>query len=492
MSAVAVENLAARARYELQCLGYPQRPWLAPTTFAGEHVHDVVIVGGGQSGVAIAFGLLREQVTDVVILDRNPIDREGPWSNFARMQTLRTPKSVVGPELGIPSLSARAWYEANFGAQAWEELDKIPRDRWCDYLKWLRRTIGVTVRNDTEVLDIEPLKEDVFALALRDAKSGRNLPRLLARKIVLATGIEGSGHWHIPPVVAAALPRDCYARTADRIDFSALAGKRVAVLGAGASAFDNAAVALEQGAASVDMIVRRPQIPAVNPNRWIEFAGFLRHFGDLSDAMKWRFMATLFRMNQPPPQDSFDRCARFAGFHIHLGAPLTRIEHDGRQIALTTPKGTIAADFLIVGTGLAVDLDARPELRRVAPAIARWKDRYTPPAGERNDTLSEYPYLSESFQFTEREPGAAPYLRHLYCYTFGAMPSHANSAGISQLKFGVARVVSGITRDLFVASAETYLESLRNYDERELVRTTPPGDGRTNQGRMASASNSVS
>jgi cation diffusion facilitator CzcD-associated flavoprotein CzcO len=200
---------------------------------------------------------------------------------------------------------------------------------------------------------------------------------------------------------------------------------------------------------------------------------------------------TLFRMNQPPPQDSFDRCARFAGFHIHLGAPLTGIEYDGRQIMLATPKGTIAVDFLIVGTGLAVDLYARPELRHVASAIARWKDRYTPPASERNDRLSEYPYLSESFQFTERERGAALYLRHLYCYTFGAMPSHANSAGISQLKFGITRVVAGITRDLFVAAAETYLESLRNYDERELVRATLPDDARASQDRIASASNSV-
>jgi len=315
---------------------------------------------------------------------------------------------------------------------------------------------------------------------------------LLARKIVLATGIEGSGCWNIPRSVTAALPRGCYAHTADLIDFSALVGKRVTVLGAGASAFDNAAVALEQGAASVDMLVRRPQIPAVNPNRWIEFAGFLRHFGDLSDAMKWRFMATLYRMNQPPPQDSFDRCARFANFHIHLEAPLTGIEHDGRQIVLITPKDTVAADFLIVGTGLTVDLYARPELRRVASTIARWKDRYTPPAAERNDMLAEYPYLSESFQFTEREPGTAPYLRHLYCYTFGAMPSHANSAGISQLKFGAARVVFGITRDLFVAAAETYLESLRNYDERELVRAMPPDDGRVGAGKMASASNPVS
>jgi cation diffusion facilitator CzcD-associated flavoprotein CzcO len=479
MFAVGLEELARRARYELQCLGYPTRPWVEPVTFQGERVHDVVIVGGGQSGVAIAFGLLREQVTDVVILDSSPGGQEGPWSKFARMHTLRTPKAVVGPDLGIPSLSARAWYEAKFGAQAWDELDKIPRDLWQDYLLWLRQTIGVIVRNDTEVFDIEPLTADVFAVHMHDTKSGQTLPRLLARKIVLATGIEGSGRWHIPPIVSAALPRECYAHTADQIDFSGLNGKRVVVLGAGASAFDNAAVALEQGAASVDLLVRRPQIPTVNPNRWIEFAGFLHHFGDLNDEMKWRFMSTLFRMNQPPPQDTFDRCAKFGNFHIHLESSPAEIQHDGGQIVLTTQKGTIGADFLIVGTGLAIDFNARPELRRVFHAIARWKDRYTPPVAERNDALGEYPYLSGSFQFTEREPGSAPHLRHIYCYTFAAMPSLANSAGISQLKFGVSRIVFGITRDLFVAGAQTHLERLRNYNERELVHATLPNEGRS-------------
>lgn len=471
-----LDDLARRSRYELECLGYPARPWVEPMTFGGEHVHDVIIVGGGQSGVAIAFGLMRERVTDVLVLDRSPAGREGPWSTFARMRTLRTPKAVVGPDLGIPSLSARAWYEAKFGAPAWDGLDKIPRHHWQDYLLWLRQTIGIAVRNDTEVFDIEPLTADLLAVHLRDVKDGRTLPRLLARKVVLATGIEGGGRWHVPRQVSEALPRQCYAHTAEQIDFSAQSGKRIAVLGAGASAFDNAAVALEHGAASVDLLVRRPQIPAINPNRWIEFAGFLRHFGDLGDDMKWRFMSTLFRMNQPPPQDTFDRCAQFANFRIHLAAPPSAIEHDGRQIVLTTPKGKIAADFLIVGTGLAIDLDIRPELRRVAHAIARWKDRYTPPAAERNDALAQYPYLSTSFQFTERQPGSAPYLRHIYCYTFAAMPSLANSAGISQLKFGVSRVVSGITRDLFVSDAESHLARLRDYKEPELVRATLPND----------------
>ena len=69
-----------------------------------------------------------------------------------------------------------------------------------------------------------------------------------ARKIVLATGQEGIGGWWMPEPIAA-LPARFRAHTNEMIDFQALRGKVVAVLGAGASAFDNAAVALEHGAA---------------------------------------------------------------------------------------------------------------------------------------------------------------------------------------------------------------------------------------------------
>jgi hypothetical protein len=93
---------------------------------------------------------------------------------------------------------------------------------------------------------------------------------------------------------------------------------------------------------------------------------------------------------------------------------------------------------------------------------------------EKNETLAGYPYLSDTFQFTEREIGSSPYLRNIHCYTYAAMPSLASSAGISALKFGVVRIVSGITRDLFTADAETHLASLRAYREKELVRSTLP------------------
>ena len=267
------------------------------------------------------------------------------------------------------------------------------------------------------------------------------------------------------------------------IDFASLAGKTVAVIGAGASAFDNAAMALESGAAAVELLVRRKQLPTVNPNRWMEFAGFLRHFGDLDDARKWRFMKLIFDMNQPPPQETFVRCTRFGNFSMHLGCSLDRVHFEDNKVWLTTPQGTQAFDFLIAGTGFTVDLAARPELARFHDKIARWSDRYHPPAGEEHLLLGAYPYLSPNFQFTEKSKGSAPYLANMFSYTFAAMPSLACSAGISALKFGLDRIATGIGRDLFIEDADAHLESLRNYDEQELDFNTS-GESRKSSGNI--------
>jgi cation diffusion facilitator CzcD-associated flavoprotein CzcO len=458
-------ELEQRARFELDCLGYPIRPWVARRSKDGTAVHDVIIVGGGQSGISIAFRLLRERVTNLRVLDRNPMGLEGPWLAFARMQSLRTPKIVTGPDLGIPSLSARAWWQACFGEQSWDGLNKIPRERWQAYLAWVRRTIGIEVDNEVEVTDIEPLDDGLLAV---HASTGGTAQTFLTRNVVLATGIEGSGRWFIPSIITEALPRKCYAHSSEPIDFAALAGKTVAVIGAGASAFDNAAMALEGGAETVELFARRKALPTVNPNRWMEFAGFLRHFGDLDDARKWRFMKIIFDMNQPPPQDTFDRCTRHHNFSVRLGCPLRDVRFENEKIWLTSPEGMKAFDFLIAGTGFSVDLAARPELARLHDKIARWSDRYLPPEGSEHPLLGAYPYLSPSFQFTERVEGSAPCLANIFSYTFAAMPSLACSAGISALKFGVDRIAAGITRGLFIEDADTHLQSLRDYDEPEL------------------------
>lgn len=77
----------------------------------------------------------------------------------------------------------------------------------------------------------------------------------------------------MPSVVTDNLPRSLYAHTCQAIDFSSLKGKRIAILGGGASAFDNAQHALECGVGEVHVFVRREELPRINPIRKMEQAG---------------------------------------------------------------------------------------------------------------------------------------------------------------------------------------------------------------------------
>ncbi|HKP55702.1 MAG TPA: XdhC family protein [Polyangiales bacterium] len=459
--------LAESLRRDLALLDYPQREWLKPRRSAGgAPIYDVLIVGGGQSGLACAFGLMRERVRNLLVVDQNPLDRAGPWLNFARMKTLRTPKYLTGPDLGIPNLTPRAWYEAQFGDGSWERLGLIPKETWAEYLSWYRKTLGIPVQPDTRVGALA-WDEAERAFRVPSTRSGEALT-LHARRVVLATGIEGSGDWQVPRMVSENLPRSLYAHTRWEIDFAALRGKRVAVLGAGASAFDNASVALEEGAAAVHMFFRRQSLVNVNAYRWAEFVGFLRHMGDLPDADKWRFISQILRMGQLPPTDTFQRATQHPGFEIKAGTGWNSLQARGDKVLIGTDAGVLEYDFVIVGTGFVTDLKLRPELSGLEDKIARWDDRYRAPASEQNEELARHPYLGAHFEFTERTPGSAPYLQYLYNYTFGCLLSLGfGGASISGMKYSVPRLVSGITESFFVEDRDHYFQTLCEFSERE-------------------------
>jgi cation diffusion facilitator CzcD-associated flavoprotein CzcO len=457
--------LEATVRRDLSLLGYPRREWVPPRLWQGKEVLDVLIVGAGQSGLSAAFALKRENVNRLLVVDQKPAGKEGPWKDFARMTTLRTPKHVTGPDLGIPSLTFQSWYESQYGAEAWTLLKLIPKEQWADYLFWYRTVLELPVRNGVQVgaLDWNAAAKcwDVPVV------SGEKREVLRARKVVLATGIDGSGRWETPAIIQS-LPKKFWAHTREQIDFTALVGKAVGVLGAGASAFDNASVALESGAEKVDLFFRREKMVDVNPYRWAEFTGFLKHHSDLPDAWRWKFISRFVKMGQLPPADTLARARRHDGFGLHPGSPWTAVEVEGDQVRVTTPKGSFLFDYLILGTGFITDLGIRPELSGLKDTIATWADRYTPPAEEAFEDLGRHPYLGPSGQFLPKVEGKTPWISSLFCYTFAGLPSLGFAgAFISGLKYSLPKLVDGITGQLYEDEAAHFLATLEAYDAKE-------------------------
>lgn len=465
--ASGLAELTTRLRADLDLLDYPRRPWLTPKHGPdGTPVNDVLVIGAGQGGLVTAFGLMREKVERVVVLDDHPLDRAGPWLNFARMITLRTPKYLTGPDLGIASLTIRAWYEAQHGPGSWERMGLVPKESWAAYLAWYRQTLGIDVRPDRRVTDIAPCETEGVLRVTVDHKG--TIEHHHTRRVVLATGIDGSGAWDVPSMISDALPRDRWAHTRDDIDFPKLAGKRIAVLGAGASAFDNAAVALEHGAGKVHLLFRRQSLVDVNAYRWAEFVGFLRHMADLPDADKWQFVRQILRMGQLPPADTLRRASEHPAFELHPGSPWQKLEMRGDDVVVTTPKGELEVDYVIVGTGFITDLSRRPELATLWPHVALWRDRYEPPADQQHEDLARHPYLGAGFEFTERTPGDAPWVRAIHNYTFGGLLSLGfGGASISGMKYSAQRLVAAITRSLFVEDKDAHFASLCSFSETE-------------------------
>ena len=220
---------------------------------------------------------------------------------------------------------------------AWRPLYKVPNGDWQDYLSWLKDVLDLPVRNEVDVLRLRPGVNGIAAHC-----AGGEV--IHARRVVLATGRFGTGGIYIPDGVDRGLWPDRAAHTMDMIDFEQLRGRKVAVLGAGAAAWDNAAVALETGAAAVTMYARRKVLPQVNKGRGSATPGYFEGWPALDHGGQVVADDLPARPAGPPPHETIHRTIRHPGFTLHFdcasedrapaagrrGARLRRSDRHGR------------------------------------------------------------------------------------------------------------------------------------------------------------------
>ena len=429
---------------------------------ARDGVRPVVIVGAGQAGLVLARGLRRRGIDDVVVIDAAPADATGPWTTYARMHTLRTPKDIAWPTWGTPAVSPRAWFEAVYGREAWETIEYFPTTAWQGFLQWYREVSGLTVVPSTRVRSLVTAGADAPIELFLDGPDGEWM--LPARHVVLATGIEGAGGRHIPSLLAG-LPTDRVHHTHDDIDFTALAGLRIGILGAGTGAFDNAATALERGAASVDVHMRRAAMPQVSPYRWMEFAGLIENYGSFTDAQKWAFNVHLSAVDQPATQNALWRAHAFDTFRFLTSSPWEHVEWTGDEIVVTTPHGIHRYDVVLAATGIVADLARRPELAGVAADAVLWSDRLAPEAAAQKPGLAAFPYLDDDFGLVSRATPEASALSRIHMFNHGARISQGMlSHQIPGLVGGATKLAAALSRRLFVGDSDALLAEYLAYD----------------------------
>jgi cation diffusion facilitator CzcD-associated flavoprotein CzcO len=456
-------KLEERLKDEMEDLNLPARPWVPQESDANKPDYDVIVIGGGMLGLSATAALLFQGVTSVICLDRAEQGREGPWLNYARMPTLRTPKTSMGPALGVPALTFRAWFNAQYGAVAWDELDKIPTPMWMAYLCWYRKVLALPVRNQTNVTDIAFCDNGQIAVSIM----GHAAP-LTARRVVIATGIDGLGQPALPPV-ADKISRRFYAHSSDMVDFQALRGKRVGVVGAGASAMDNAATALEAGASRVDLFVRRESLPNIDKFSGISREGLIVGYVTLPDEIKWKIMRSGYEFPVPAPRDSVLRVFRHANAYMRLDSSIVDAHENADGLTVRTPHDEVELDYLIFATGFACSLDKRPELHRLAPLVSLWRDSFTPAAGEECAGLASLPDLADDFSFRAKNPQHAAELSRVYAFSFDATLSHGKlTSGAPGLTEAAQRLARGIVSSLLRDSAQSILQQFEDYSRSEL------------------------
>lgn len=468
--------LADRARADMALLGH-NHDWVpAPE----EGAFNVLVLGAGQAGLGSAFALSRHRIGAVKILEAGPAHEVGCWTRYARMHTLRSPKNMKGIELDIPSLHTERWFEAKYGRAAWEATDLVPREDWNEYLTWYRDVTGADVDFNTTVTGVTtPDAAGYFHVtAVRDGEE----VEYRARRIIFALGLKGGGGIFLPPLVNK-LPEHLRAHTEDDIDFDALAGRRVIVLGGGASGFDNASTALEHGAASVEMHVRRSDIPRQNSLRWMEFPGMQEHFFDLTDDQKWEFSLFNGGLPQPPTQASVWRAFCHDNFSMltdtRWADAEVRSTGDGEEIVVTDDRGVEhTGDFVISATGYAVDLSLRPELAEFLPDIALWSDVYGPAEGH---GMGLCPYLGDGFQFRPKDSAsdaAKEYIPRLVHLSTGARASHGVAGNqLSGIYAGLTRVARRIATDITKENWPTFFREFKAFEHVEIEEVGPHSEG---------------
>lgn len=469
-AAANLEALEKQAHHEMELLGH-NHDWVPSP---GEGALNVLIIGGGQAGLGSAFALQRHRIDGVKVLEAGPEKYVGCWDRYARMHTLRSPKNMKGIELDIPSLHTQSWFEAKYGKEAWDATDLVPRLDWHEYLVWYRKTTGVDVEFNTFVTGVYPPAEEGGNFRITAEVEGKEV-EYFARRVIFSLGLDGGGGPFLPDMIKA-LPEELRAHTEDAIDFSQLAGKRVAVLGGGASGFDNASAALEAGAAEVSVHVRRQEIPTQNSLRWMEFPGMQEHFFDLSDEEKWEFSLFNGGLPQPPTQASVWRAFGFDNFQLVKDSRWADVKvNEAGEIVITDDTGReTVADYVISATGYTVDLELRPELTEFLSDIAFWKDTFGP---AKDHPLGKCPYLGDGFQFTPAE-GAPEYISRLFHFSTGARASHALAGNqLSGIYAGLTRMSGRIAKDITKENWSDFFADFKAFEHLEVANV-----GRHQQG----------
>jgi FAD-dependent urate hydroxylase len=136
------------------------------------------------------------------------------------------------------------------------DVDPLPIGLFLDYAEWFRQAKGIGVSEDLVVDLTKP--DDRFEVVLESGE------RIVADAVVAAPGIRNFTNL---PAWAGSVPAGRAAHTCDLVRFEDLSGARILIVGGRQSAYEWAALLVEQGAARIDL-VHRHDVPRFERVSW--------------------------------------------------------------------------------------------------------------------------------------------------------------------------------------------------------------------------------
>jgi thioredoxin reductase len=354
-----------------------------------ENIADVVIVGAGPYGLSIAAHLASSRI---------------------RFRIFGQPMSIWQKHMP----KGMRLKSEGFASSLSDPQSQFTLRHYCQQEGIGYSDVGEPVRLENFVAyglafqrRFVPNLEEKLIVSLQESRVGFEMQtedgeRVLTRSVVVAVGI--SYYSYLPPVLAG-LPKEAVSHSSEHSDLAAFKGRSVAVIGAGSSALDLAALLHEAGA-SVQVIARSSEIRfqdppggkssftqrLLNPRTGIG-SGMELYF--YANAPHWfRLLPEKLRLDRvrktlgpAPPWFTKEQVDGKVPFHLGVEIISTEVKNGRPILLLKDAEGnqrTVEADHVIAGTGYKVDLG---RLQFLSPALR-----------EKIQTTGSAPALSASFE----------------------------------------------------------------------------------------------
>ncbi|KRC64413.1 hypothetical protein ASE12_06305 [Aeromicrobium sp. Root236] len=334
---------------------------------------EIAVIGAGPHGLG-ATERLRAAGREVCVIG----DPMAFWHTMPKGLWMRSRRngSSIGEVTGPLSMEG---YTADTQAVVDRHLKLTT---FIEYGHWYQNRVAPDVIR-RHVVRLER-QESGFLLTLSDGTQMR------AGRVISATGI---AEFTRRPAMLRQLPGELASHVADHGDYERFRGKSVAIIGAGQSALESAAL-MHEGGAEVEVLARHPQVHWLHGDGLIDGLGRLAPLfyapTDVGPIGISRLVATpeVFRRFPRPLFDVIAaRAIRPAGASwlkprlpdvpITAGAVVTTATPLGDQLALELSDGTRRqVDHLLFATGYDVDIRRYSYLDRALAEQVRCVDGY--------------------------------------------------------------------------------------------------------------------